>query len=87
MNKEELKKYLIKNPTVLTELIEELNCYCDYLENLKFTNGDILPELKEEIDNCIIKEVINALDCYYDLIDINNKEIQNYINSIKYIEE
>ena len=89
MNKEELKKYLIKNPTVLTELIEELNCYCDYLENLKFTitNGDILPELKEEVDNCIIKEVINALDCYYDLIDINNKEIQNYINSIKYIEE
>ena len=87
MNKEYLKKYLIKNPTVLTELIEEINCYCDCLENLKFTNGDILPELKKEVDNCIIKEVINALDCYYDLIDIDNKEIQNYINSIKYIEE
>ena len=87
MNKEELKKYLIKNSTILTELIEELICYCDYLENLKFTNGDILPELKEEVDNCIIKEVINALDCYYDLIDIDDKVVQNYIETLEYIEE
>ena len=85
MKREELKKYLIKNPTVLTELIEELNCYCDYLENLKFTitNGDILPELKEEANNCIIKEVINALDCYYDLIDIDDKMVQNYIETLE----
>ena len=87
MNKEDLKKYLIKNPTVLTELIEELNCYSDCLENLKFTNGDILPELKEEVDNCIIKEVFNALDCYYDLIDIDDKMVQNYIETLEYIEE
>ena len=83
MNKEELKKYLIKNPTVLSELIEELNCYCDCFENLKFTNGDILPELKEEANNCIIKEVINALDCYYDLIDIDDKMVQNYIKTLE----
>ena len=83
MKREELMKYLIKYPTVLTELIEEINCYCNCLENLKFTDDDILPELKEEVNNCIIKEVINALCYTYDLIDIDDKMVQNYIETLE----